>query len=75
MHVQSCCFAYLNLLLFSVLVAFAVVVDLLQVDLLESGASLVWTRSGRPRATKSREVDLSRLMGSICISRQKWGAA
>ena len=37
-------------------------VDLLQVDLLASGASLVWLRSGRPRATKSREVDLSRLM-------------
>ena len=46
--------------------------DLLQVDLLASGASLFWPRSGRPRATKSREVDLSRLMGSICISRQKW---
>ena len=30
--------------------------DLLQVDLLASGASLVWPRSGRPRATKSREV-------------------
>ena len=37
--------------------------DLLQVDLLASRASLVWPRSGRPRATKSREVDLSRLMG------------
>ena len=33
------------------------------VDLLASGASLVLTRSGRPRATKSREVDLSLLMG------------
>ena len=32
--------------------------DLLQVDLLASGASLVW-----PQATKSGEVDLSRLMG------------
>ena len=38
-------------------------VDLLQVDLLASGASLFLPRSGRPRATKSREVDLSR---------QKW---
>ena len=37
--------------------------DLLQVDLLASRASLVWPRSGRPRATKSREVDLSRSMG------------
>ena len=37
--------------------------DLLQVDLLASGASLFWPRSGRPRATKSREVDLSRLKG------------
>ena len=27
--------------------------DLLQVDLLASGASLVWPRSDRPRATKS----------------------
>ena len=32
------------------------ILDLLQVDLLASGASLVWPRSGRPRATKSREV-------------------
>ena len=31
-------------------------VDLLQDDLLASGASLVWPRRGRPRATKSREV-------------------
>ena len=30
--------------------------DLLQVDFLASGASLFWPRSGRPRATKSREV-------------------
>ena len=30
--------------------------DLLEVDLLASGASLFWPRSGRPRATKSREV-------------------
>ena len=30
--------------------------DLLQVVLLASGASFVWPRSGRPRATKSREV-------------------
>ena len=30
--------------------------DLLQVDLLASAASLVWPRSGRPRATKSRKV-------------------
>ena len=30
--------------------------DLLQVDLLASGASLFWSRSARPRATKSREV-------------------
>ena len=38
-------------------------IDLLQVDLLASGASLVWPRIGRPRAKKLREVDLSRLMG------------
>ena len=38
-------------------------VDLLQVDLLASEASLVWPWSSRPRATKSRELDLSRLMG------------
>ena len=31
-------------------------IDLLQVDLLASGARLVWPRSGRPRATKSREL-------------------
>ena len=31
-------------------------VDLLQVDLLASGASLFWPQSGPPRATKSREV-------------------
>ena len=31
-------------------------VDLPQVDLLASGASLFWPQSGRPRATKSREV-------------------
>ena len=37
--------------------------DLLQVDLLASGASLFWPRSGQPRATKSQEVDLSRLKG------------
>ena len=37
--------------------------DLLQVDLLASGASLFWPRSGRPRATTSQEVDLSRLKG------------
>ena len=37
--------------------------DLLQVDLLSSGASLVWPWSGWPRATKSWEVDLPRLMG------------
>ena len=36
---------------------------MLQVNLLVSGASLVWPRSGRPRATKSREVDLSCLTG------------
>ena len=34
-------------------------VDLLQVDLLAGGASLVWPQSGRPRATKSREVPIS----------------
>ena len=38
--------------------------DLLQVDLLASGASLVWSRSGRPRATKSREVVVPRHMKS-----------
>ena len=32
----------------------AQIIDLLQVDLLASGASLVWPRSGRPRATKSQ---------------------
>ena len=37
--------------------------DLLHVDLLASGASLFWPPSGRPRATKSREVDLSHLKG------------
>ena len=31
-------------------------VDLLRVDLLASGATLFWPRSGRPRATKSRAV-------------------
>ena len=30
--------------------------DLPKVDLLASGASLLWPRSGRPRAAKSREV-------------------
>ena len=40
--------------------------DLLQVDLLASGASLVWPRTGQPQATKSREVDMSRLMG-FCL--------
>ena len=30
--------------------------DLLQVDVLASGVSLVWPRSGRPRATKSRAI-------------------
>ena len=43
--------------------------------LLASGASLFWPRSGRPRATKSREVDFSRLKGCHCILRQKWGVA
>ena len=38
--------------------SFVKFLGLLQVDLLASGASLVWPRSGRPRATKSREVDL-----------------
>ena len=37
---------------------FTRIIDLLQVDLLASGASLFWPRSGRPRATKSREVVL-----------------
>ena len=41
-----------------------ITVDLLQVDLLASGASLVWPRSGRPRATKSREVFVPRHMKS-----------
>ncbi|CAH3196562.1 unnamed protein product [Porites evermanni] len=41
-----------------------ITVDLLQVDLLASGASLVWSRSGRPRATKSREVFVPRHMKS-----------
>ena len=50
-------------------------VDLLQVDLLASGASLVWLRSGRPRATKSREVDLSRLMGFHLHFAPKMGIA
>ena len=39
-------------------------VDLLQVDLLASGASLVWPRSGQARATKSREVFVPRYMKS-----------
>ena len=50
-------------------------VDLLQVDLLASGASIVWPRSGRPRATKSREVDLSRLMvfySPFCAKNGEW---
>ena len=34
--------------------------DLLQVNLLASGASLVWPRSGRPRATKSRDYEIRR---------------
>ena len=42
--------------------------DLLQVDLLASGASLVW-----PQATKSGEVDLSRLMGFPFAFRVKNG--
>ena len=44
--------------------------DLLQVDLLASGASLVW-----PQATKSGEVDLSRLMGfpfAFCVKNGEW---
>ena len=40
-----------------------ILLAMLQVDLLASGASLFWPRSGRLRATKSREVDLSRLQG------------
>ena len=50
--------------------------DLLQVDLLASGASLFGrkkNRSGPPRATKSREVDLSRLMGFPFSFRAKKG--
>ena len=50
-------------------------IDLLQVDLLASGASLFWPRSGRPRATKSREVDLSRLQGFHSHFAPKWGVA
>ena len=38
-------------------------IDLLQVDPSASGASLFWPRRGRRGATKSREVDLSRLKG------------
>ena len=57
MHVQ----AYLPLELGAML-------DLLQVDLLASGASLVW-----PQATKSGEVDLSRLMGFPFAFRVKNG--
>ena len=57
MHVQ----AYLPLELGAML-------DLLQVDLLASGASLVW-----PQATKSGEVDLSRLMGLPFAFRVKNG--
>ena len=55
-------------------------IDLLQVDLLASGASLFGReaadreRRSRERSTW-REVDLSRLMGSICISHQKWEVA
>ena len=47
---------------FKRVLGFVIESDLLQVDLLASGASLFWPRSGRPRATKSRE-DLSRLQG------------
>ena len=50
MYVQSCCFANLNLLHFSVLVAVAVVVDLLQVDLLTKSREVFV-----PRHTKSDE--------------------
>ena len=57
MHVQ----AYLPLELGAML-------DLLQVDLLASGASLVW-----PQATKSGEVDLSCLMGFPFAFRVKNG--
>ena len=49
-------------------------VDLLQVDLLASGASLFWPRSGRPRAMKSREVDLSRLQGFLSHFAPKMGS-
>ena len=37
---------------------------MLQVDPLASGASLFWPQSGRPRATKSREVYVPRHMKS-----------
>ena len=50
-------------------------IDLLQVDLLASGAGLVWPRSGRPRVTKSREVDLSRLMGCHLHFAPKMGSS
>ena len=46
------------------------VLDLLQVDLLASGASL----RGRPRATKAREVDLSRLKGFYLQFAPKMGS-
>ena len=46
---------------------------MLQVDLLVSGASIVWPRSGRPRATKWREVDLSCLMVFAFTFRAKNG--
>ena len=52
---------------------------LLQVDLLVSGASLVWPRSGRPRATKSLEVEglfeslLLTKCGNFRGGRGEWG--
>ena len=47
--------------------------DLLQVNLLASGVSLFWAQSVQLRATKSREVDLSRLKGTPFAFRAKNG--
>ena len=49
--------------------------DLLQVDLLASGVSLFWPRSSRLRATKWREVDLSRLKGFYLHFKPKMGSS
>ena len=46
--------------------------DLLQVDLLASGAGLFWPQSSRPRATKSREVSLEGLSFAFRAKNREW---